>query len=149
MPEVPEPAEPRVSTAGLVSWSRQDSSWGPAKTNPFVTVRSQTGLYSTRGPGAEGKLPKPTAPALPSLCPSGTSSGPAVSELWWENRGWGRTDLAMADDFLLPAAGLLPGKPRGGGTAGSVGILRSQTPAWCGGRESAGNAQAGTGGDEE
>lgn len=106
---------------------------------------SQTGLWGTRRPGEQGDVPKARAAALPSLCPSRAGSGAAVSQNGW----WGCADLAMGDDSLLPRARLIPGKPRAGGTEGApgpVGILRSQSPARCGGRESAGNAQAGTGG---
>lgn len=88
---VPEPAEPRVSAAALVSWSRRDSSWGPAKTNPFVPVRiSDWALQHPQSRGG-GEDAQTHSSALPCLCPSRTSSGAVVSELWWENRGWGCT----------------------------------------------------------
>lgn len=41
-----------------------------------------------------------------------------MSEPRWESTGWGGTDLAMGEDFLLPRARLVPGEPGGGGTAG-------------------------------
>lgn len=61
------PAEPRVSAAALVSWSRQDSSWGPAKTNPFVPVRiSDWALQhpQSRG-GGEDAQTRRSCPSLP------------------------------------------------------------------------------------